>query len=148
MNSYNTNSYPAVTESDKHWAAATHWGGMALALGTSMFVGVGGFLVPLGIQILRGRDNAFVSQHAKEAMNFNLSMFIYAVIGLVLTFFLVGGTLLTLGLGALVSVPSLFIMLLAYCILAVAWVICSILGTIAAYDGKPYHYPFTIRLIR
>lgn len=145
---YNTNSFPVVTESDKHWAAATHWGGMLLAICTAWLVGFAGFLVPLMILILRGRDSAFVSQHAKESMNFNLSMFIYAVIGLVIGLILFGGTILTLGLGLIVSIPGAFVLLVAYCVLAVTWVICSVLGTVAAYDSKPYRYPFTIRLIR
>lgn len=148
MNTYDTNSYPAVSESDKHWAAATHWGGMLLALMTSWIVGAGGFTVPLAIQILRGRDSAFVSHHAKESMNFNLSMFIYAVIGLVIGALLFGATILTLGIGMIFTIPGAFVLLLAYCILAVAWFVCSIIGTLRAYDGKTYHYPFTIRLIR
>ena len=148
MSTYDQSSYPVVSESDKHWAAATHWGGMVLAFLTSWIVGAGGFTVPLLIQVLRGKDSAFVAQHAKESMNFNLSMFIYAVIGIVVGFLLFGATVLTLGLGLIFSIPGAFILLVAYAVLAIAWVVCSIIGTLRAYEGRPYHYPFTMRLIR
>lgn len=148
MNTYSNDTPFAVTESEKHWAAATHWGGALLAFMTSWAVGVAGFVVPLGVQILKGGESRFVAQHAKESMNFNLSMFIYAAIGLVIGFLLVGTTLITLGLGALLTLPAAFVLALAYCALAVLWLVCSIIGTIRAYEGREYHYPVTMRLIK
>ena len=137
----------AVTESEKHWAAATHWGGALLAFLTAWIVGLAGFVVPLGVQIIKGKDSAFIAQHAKESMNFNISMFIYAVIGVIIGVLLMGMTVLTLGLGAILTLPAGFVLLLAYCALALTWLVCSVIGTLRAYEGREYRYPFSIRLI-
>ena len=137
----------AVTESEKHWAAATHWGGALLALMTAWVVGLAGFTVPLAILIMKGKDSAFIAQHAKESMNFNISMFIYAALGIVIGILLLGMTVLTLGLGAILTLPAGFVLLLAYCALALTWFVCSAIGTIRAYEGREYRYPLSIRLI-
>lgn len=148
MNTQYSDMPYAVSESEKHWAAATHWGGALLAFLTAWMVGVAGFVVPLGIQLTMGRSSTFISQHAKESMNFNLSMFIYAVVGVIIGIVLLGTSVLTLGLGLILTLPAGFILLLGYCALALTWLVCSIIGTLRAYEGREYRYPVTIRLIR
>ena len=95
--------------------------------------------------LVRDRSS-FSAEHAKEAVNFNLSMFIYAAIAVVITIVLVGATVLTLGIGLLVTAPAGLLLLLAYAAIAVTWLVCSLIAASKAYDGQPYRYPITIRL--
>ena len=61
---------------------------------------------------------------------------------------LVGATVLTLGLGLLVTAPAGLLLVLVYAAIAVAWFVCSLVAAFKAYDGQPYRYPITIRLFR
>lgn len=136
------------TETERHWAASAHLGALLLALLTSWSAGIAGVLVAGVIYFIKKETSSFVAQHARESLNFNLTMFLLAcgltVAGLVL----IGGTVLTLGLGAIIAVPvGLLLAVLAFAV-ALAWLVCSIMGTINAWHGEAYRYPFAIRLIK
>jgi len=94
-----------------------------------------GFLVPFGnligplvIWLLKRHDSAFVDQHGKAAVNFQISMTIYFVISVILIFLLIGIPLL-IGL-------------------VVFDLIATILAAVRANDGREYNYPLTIRFIK
>lgn len=86
---------------------------------------VAGFLAPLIIYLIKKDESAFVREHAKESLNFQITAFII-MIGLAIT---VIGILLIWVVG----------------ILALVFVI---LATIKASEGKLYKYPFNFRLIK
>ena len=126
-----TNPPPVnLTENERLWAAGAHLAALALALLTSWVAGIAGALGALGIWILKRDESAFVAEHAKEAVNFNLSMFIYACAAVLLGFLLVGATILTLGLGIILTAPAGIVLLLA-------------IGAIAAppCPASPHHTP-------
>jgi uncharacterized Tic20 family protein len=75
-----------------------------------------------------------VRRHAVEALNFNLSVMLYAIVLGALTF-----VLLFVLVGVLL-VP-LFVVLLA------GWIIFAIVATVAASRGEEYRYPLTIRFV-
>jgi uncharacterized protein len=102
---------------DKIWIILSH---------ISLLLGVG-FVLPLIVYFVKKEDSPVAAAHAKEALNFHISLMIYGVISGVLCLILVG-----------------FFMLLG---LAIAGVVCSILACIKASDGQFYRYPLTIRLI-
>lgn len=135
------------TSSERQWAAAAHLTALLLALLTSWLVGVAG-VVGAGIVYLLKRDeSAFVAEHAREAVNFNLSMLIYAALAVAAGVVLVGATVLTLGLGAILTVPAGIVLMLLIAAIALLWLICSIVATIKAWNGESYRYPLTIRLL-
>lgn len=89
---------------------------------------VAGFIAPLVIFLVKKDESKFVSDHAKESLNFQISLCIYFFISLLLMLVLIGVLMMiVLGFAALVLV---------------------IIATIKASEGKIYRYPFTIRLIR
>ncbi|WP_158238367.1 MULTISPECIES: DUF4870 domain-containing protein [Luteimonas] len=134
--------------SDRQWAAGAHVGALVLALLTSWISGLAGALFA-GVVYLMKRDSApFVAEHAREALNFNLSMFLYACAIGVLGVVLLGATVLTLGIGAIVTLPLGLVLVAAICALAVAWLVCSIVAAIKAWNGEAYRYPLSIRLVR
>ncbi|RZA13579.1 MAG: DUF4870 domain-containing protein [Lysobacteraceae bacterium] len=117
---------------ERQWAAAAHVAALLAALATSWVAGIAGALGALVVWLLVRDKHAFAAEHAREALNFNLSMFIYAALLTVLVVF-------TLGIGLIVALPM-------WLILAVTWVVCTLVAAFRAYDGQPYRYPLSIRL--
>jgi uncharacterized protein len=106
----------------------------------AMLAHIGGLLVPFAWLIIYFvyRDRGpFVRAHAAEAVNFHLSLLIYQVVGILLSFVLM---IVTMGLGLFLIVPLLF-GLGIYAIVAV------IMAAIAANQGRPFRYPMTIRMV-
>jgi len=142
------NPVPAATTtpSERQWAAIAHLAALVLALCTSWIAGVAGVLGAGVVYLLKRDDSAFIAAHAREAMNFNLSMFIYACVATVIGVILLGATVLTLGLGAILTLPAGLLLLLAYAAMAITWLVCSVLAIVKAWGGEAWRYPLTLRL--
>lgn len=113
-------------------AAVAHVAALVAALATSWFAGVAGSVAALVVWLLARDRSGFAAAHAKEALNFNFSMFLYAVASVLLVVF-------TLGLGLLVAVP-------VWIVLAIAWLVFTIVAAVKAWDGEIYRYPLTLRI--
>jgi len=87
-----------------------------------------GFLGALVVWLMKKDSSAFVGEEAKEALNFQITMAIGLIACWLLVFLLIG----------IVLIPALLIMNFIFCIL----------GAISASKGKPYKYPFAIRLLK
>jgi uncharacterized Tic20 family protein len=136
-----------ASTSERRWAAAAHVAAVVLALCTSWLAGVAGMLGAGIVYLAKRDDSPFAAEHAREAFNFNLSMFIYTLVACAIGIALVGATVLTLGLGLLLTLPAGIALLLAIAVVAVVWLVCSVIAAIKAWNGEPYRYPFTIRLL-
>lgn len=123
----------ALSTSDRQWAAAAHFAPLLAALITSWFAGIAGVVAALVVWLLCRDRSEFAAEHARDALNFNLSMFLYAVAGLIFAVF-------TLGIGLIIVVPL-------WVVLGLAWVVLSIVAGFKAYDGERYRYPLTIRFV-
>lgn len=96
-----------------------------LAILSHVLTLVAGFLAPLIIYLIKKDESEFVRYHAKESLNFQISVFIIIVL---LAISIIGILLIWLvGIAALIFV---------------------IVATMKANDGRLYRYPFTIRLIK
>ena len=109
----------SVSQEDKTLAMLTHLSGIIL-----------GFIVPLIIWLINKdrSDKGFLNDHAKEALNFQITLLIVYVVGIILSVILIG---------ALINL--------------IAWVVCIILSIMAALkanEGASYRYPFALRLIK
>jgi len=93
----------------------------------SAFLGVG-LLFPLVVYLVKKSDGPVVAWHAREALNFHISVFIYLIVCVPLVFVIVG-VFFMLGIG------------LAAAVLAV-------IAAIQSADGSEYRYPLTIRLVQ
>ena len=89
---------------------------------------IGIVLGPLAVWLLRRDQSPFVEAHAKEALNFNITVLIAAVACFVLMLVFVG-----ILLGA-----ALFI----------AWLVMTLIAAIKASEGLIYHYPFALRFVK
>lgn len=122
-----------LTVGDRQWAASAHFAALIAALATSWFAGVAGLVAALVVWLLARDRSEFAAEHAREALNFNLSMFLYGVVGVIFAVF-------TLGIGLLVVLPL-------WALLALAWIVLTIVAGFKAYDGERYRYPLTIRFV-
>lgn len=132
----------APSQEERRWAAGAHLGVMVLALLTSWAAGMAGMVGAAGLILINPLKSDFVSRHAKEAFNFNLSIFLYATVGLALAI-LFG--LVTLGLGLVLIIPVAFFAMMG---VDIAWLVCSIQAASQALEGREYRYPLTLRLWR
>jgi len=109
------------TSEERNWALAAHVGTFVAAWFAM------GFLAPLLIMLIKGKDSAFVRQHAVESLNFQISLLIYLVVSAVLALVLIGFVLM-----AVVGVFALVVIILA---------------TVKAANGEEYRYPLCIRMV-
>jgi len=123
---------PEPTSDQQTWRVLAH------ASALIQFVGIPSFVGPLVVWLIR-REDPVVEPHARAALNFQLSLIIYFVVGVVVAII----AALTI-VGILLSV--LIIMFLA--VLVVAEVIFAILASLAASRGEMYTYPLSIELIK
>jgi len=132
---------------DRQWAMSAHVAALVLALLTSWTAGFAGMLAAGAIWLLKRDESPFVAAHAREAFNFNLSMFLYACAVCVIGVLLLGATVLTLGLGLILTLPAGLVLLVAIASIAVMWLVCSVVAAVRAWNGEDYRYPLTLRLL-
>jgi hypothetical protein len=119
---------------ERQWAMLAHISALLGTLLTGHWFGIGCFIGPLVIWLIKRETMPFVDDQAKEALNFNLTMAIIAVVLLLIT-------ILTLGIGAILAIP-------AGIVIGIAWLVLVIMATIKANEGERYRYPFCLRLIK
>jgi hypothetical protein len=123
------------TSEQRNWAMAAHLCGLLWLAGSPglIFVPFGSLalftiLGPLIIWRTKGQTMPFVADQAKESLNFQITIFLLAIVGVLLIAVLIGFVLLwIIGLANLVLV---------------------IIAAIQVRDGKPYRYPFCLRLVK
>ena len=112
---------PAVSTESRNWATLTHLSAFVAFFGIPSLVG------PLVAWVVKKDEDPYVADRAKEALNFNLSFLIYAVVSALSVLLLVG--------------------VLLFPAVVVTWFVLVIQATVRASRGEYYRYPFTIRLI-
>ena len=130
---YTTPPPPPVgtpAQDERQWAMFGH-----LSALSGLFTGgLGNIVGPLIIWLVKKDTHAFAADQAKEALNFNITLLLVGLLlGLV--------TVVTFGIGALLTVPLGLL-------LGVAWLVLTILAGIKANEGTAYRYPFTLRLVK
>jgi uncharacterized Tic20 family protein len=86
-----------------------------------------GIILPLVVYLAMRSESEYVAANAREALNFHISVYLYALCCIPLAFVLIGIPLaILIGLGSLVL---------------------AIIAAVKASKGECYHYPLTIRLV-
>ena len=111
------------THEERALAAACH-----ILTIPSFAIPSGNILLPLAIWLFRKDDSPFVAAHAKEAINFQITILVAGWVFLALCFVLVG-------------IPF-------FIATVVLDVVCAVVAAVKAYHGKPYRYPLTFRLVK
>ncbi|WP_300342803.1 DUF4870 domain-containing protein [Nesterenkonia sp.] len=108
---------PLSAGEEQGWGVAIHLGGIFVS-----------WLVPLVVWLVFRERSRMIDDHGKEALNWQITLFIAYVIGGILTVVLIG-----------------FVVILAAWLCAL---IFGIIAAVAAYQRRPYRYPFNIRFIK
>jgi uncharacterized Tic20 family protein len=120
---------------ERQWAMFAHLSTLLGGLLTSGWAGsIGFFIGPLVIWLTKRDTMPFVADQAREALNFAISVSLACLVLVVLT-------VMTLGIGLLVTVPL-------YAIIGITALVLVIIAAIKANEGVLYRYPFTLRLIK
>jgi len=107
---------------EKNWALAAHLAALAF------FIPFGSILGPLIVWLIKKDEFPFVDDQGKEALNFQISIFIYELLCIPLVFLLIGiPILITLG---------------------IINIILIIIAAVHAGRGEKYRYPLALKLIK
>lgn len=126
-------SYVESTTTNQHrnWAVGQHLVGL-LSLADMTFLG---FIASLVMWRVKADDSAWLDDHGREAVNFQLSLLLYAIVGSIVV------ALLSLIIFAMVTVP---VWLLGLTVLRIYG---CVKAAIAANRGEYYRYPMCIRFM-
>ncbi len=107
---------------ERNWAIIAH-----LSALSAIFTGIGMIVGPLVVWLLKRDDGAYIADQAREALNFNITMFIAYIVAALLVIVAIGIVLLPL--------------------LAIAHLVMIIIAMVQAGEGRDFRYPFALRLI-
>lgn len=111
-----------ISQDEKTWGMLAHLSSLA-----GFVIPFGNVLGPLIVWLVKKDTMPFVADQGKEALNFNITVALAAIVSFILMIIVIGFVLIA--------------------IVAVAWLVLTILATIEANKGVAYRYPFTLRLI-
>jgi hypothetical protein len=113
--------FPALSSNDRLWSVFCH---LSYFFGFALI----SFLFPLVVYLVMRGESPYLTHHAREALNFHLSVLLYCALCVPLCFIVVGFPLLVA--------------------IAVTGIVCAIVAAVKASDGVFYRYPITIRFVR
>ncbi len=116
-----------ISQDARNMAMFCHLAGLAWLLWWIVPL-IGGVIGPLIVWQLKRKEDAFIDEQGKEALNFQISMLLYCIVAGVLCFACIGFVLLP--------------------IVAVADTLFAVIASIKAGNGQHYRYPLTIRFVR
>lgn len=105
------------------WGMIVHLAALA-----GFIIPFGNIIGPLIIWMLKKESIPFVNDQGKEAINFQISLFIYGIIS---------GILIILFIGVLLLIA-----------LGIFFLVFTIIAAVKANEGVAYRYPLTIRFIK
>ncbi len=117
-------SAPAVPKDARTWAMLCHLSALVGLLGN----GIGFLLGPLVVWLVKKNDDPFIDEQGKEAVNFQLTMFLAALVSGILIFVIIG----------------IFLLI----VVAIIATVLPIIGAIKASEGEHFKYPFALRLVK
>jgi len=113
-----------AVQNARTWAMVAHLAGLAMFTA----VPVGNIVGPLIVWLVKKDEDSFIDEQGKEAVNFQITVFIALIVAVVSAFLLIGFLL----------VPAVI----------VADIVLIIQGALKAKEGEHYRYPWTIRFIK
>ncbi len=108
------------------WAMICHLGGLGGLI--PVVPVIGSVIAPLIIWQVKKDEDPFIDEQGKEAVNFQISMLLYAIICIPFCFICIG-----------------FIMLAA---VGIVDIVCLLIAAFKANNGEHYRYPICIRFIK
>jgi uncharacterized Tic20 family protein len=119
-----TESSAGTSKDVNNWAMLCHLSALVGLLGN----GIGFLLGPLIVWLIKREEHPFIDEQGKEAVNFQITMFIAFFVAAILIIVIIG-------------IPLLIA-------LGIIDVVLPIVAAIKVSNGEHYRYPFAIRLIK
>ena len=116
VNPYDQQSQQLSPADEKLWATLVHIGGIFFSFVPAL----------IGYLVLKDKG-PFVRAHTATALNFQITMAIAYVVGIITTFIVIG----------------IFILIAV----AVVTIVFSIIAAVKANQGQPYTYPLSIKFV-
>jgi hypothetical protein len=134
---------------ERNWAMAAHLSALVAFAGFPL----GHIIGPLVVYLIKARESAFVAEHARASLNYQITVSILTICGAIAAVAVMFGLIVPLtssaSAAAGVGLVAVWIVFGAAAVgVIVASIVFIVLGTIAASDGRPYTYPFAIRFLR
>lgn len=111
-----------IAPEEKTWGMLAHLSSFA-----GLVIPFGNLLGPLIVWLVKKDTMPFVADQGKEALNFNITVALAAIVSGILMLVLIGFLLIA--------------------VVAVGWLVLTIMACMEANKGVAYRYPFTLRLI-
>ena len=118
-----TDLTPAPSAQERNWATGAH---LSALLG--LVTGIGCILGPLIVWLIKKDEMPFVNDQAKEALNFQITVFLAAIVCFILMIIAIG-----------------VLLLIILCIVDLVFII---IAAVKASEGVAYRYPVALRLIK
>ena len=113
----------STSKEERTWAMACH-----LSSISGFIIPLGNIFVPLVIWLVKKDEFPLVADQGKEALNFQITVLIAAIISALLTLVTIGFLLLP--------------------VVGIYWLVFTIIAAIRSNEGQSYRYPYTLRLIK
>lgn len=107
---------------ERTWGMLAHVSAIVAAI-----VGLS-FLGPLIVMLVQGPKSDFVRRQSVEALNFQITTYLAAIVSFILIFVLIG--------------------ILLIVVVGIGWLVLTIMAAVAANRGEDYRYPVNLRLIK
>ena len=102
----------------------------------SFIVPLGNILGPLVVWLLRKDQLPQVDLHGKAALNFNISITIYGVIGIAIS------------LALMLVLIGFLLIFVVFAAIFVWWMVATVVAAVKAGSGEFWEYPLSIRFLR
>ncbi len=116
---------PTPTAEERQWAMFAHLLTLVPYIIALPFAGVA---APFIIRMTKGKESAWVDNHAKESLNFQITLLIGYAVSLVTA---------CIGIGVVIGA-----------VIALFGLVMAIIAGIKANNGEVYRYPFCLRLVK
>jgi uncharacterized Tic20 family protein len=126
-------SAPQAAPTTSAFQQANTWAMFAHLASFSAYISGAGLVVgPLVIWLIKKDEFELVDDQGKEAVNFNLSVLIYSLVGVLFALTVIG---------LIIAIPL-------WIALFVGHLVFTIIAAVTANQGRRYRYPLTIRLVK
>jgi len=115
-----------ISRTERQWAMGCHLIGLCILLPVLPLIG--GLVGVLVLWLFKREEGPFIDEQGKEALNFQISLFIYASVSLFL---------FIIGIGVF-----LFFALMIFAVVSI------VVAGVKASEGNAFRYPACIRFIR
>lgn len=125
-----------ITPEAKKWGMLSH-----LSTFSGFIIPLGNIIIPLIIWLTKKDDNKFVADQAKEVLNFQISLLVYFIVGILVILFSIFRSSEHMPLNIVVT----------GILLVIIWIfdfIITIVGAVRANEGVWFRYPLSIRFIK